>query len=47
MPKQGEMNMSGVAAVIGLLGTAGRLQPPLPAAERFVDLRYLRAAGLQ
>lgn len=47
MPKQGEMNMSGVAAVIGLLGTAGRLQPPLPAAERFVDLRYLHAAGLQ
>ena len=47
MPKQGEMNMSGMAAVIALLGTAGRLQPPLPGAERFVDLRYLHAAGLQ
>jgi hypothetical protein len=47
MPRQGEMNMGGVAAVIGLLGTAGRIQPPLPPAERFVELRYLHAAGLQ
>ena len=47
MPKQGEMNVSGVAAVIALLGSAGRIQPPLPPAERFVDLRYLHAAGLQ
>jgi len=23
------------------------LNPPLPPAERFVDLQYLRAAGLQ
>jgi ABC-type nitrate/sulfonate/bicarbonate transport system substrate-binding protein len=47
MPKQGEIDMGGVAAVLGLLGRAGRLQPPLPPAERFVDLRYLHAAGLQ
>ena len=47
MPKQAEMNMSGVAAVIALLGRAGRIQPPLPPAERFVDLRYLHEAGLQ
>jgi ABC-type nitrate/sulfonate/bicarbonate transport system substrate-binding protein len=47
MPRQGEMNMGGVAAVIGLLGSAGRIQPPLPPAERFVELRYLHAAGLQ
>jgi hypothetical protein len=36
-----------VAAVIALLGAAGRIAPPLPPAERFVDLRYLHAAALQ
>jgi ABC-type nitrate/sulfonate/bicarbonate transport system substrate-binding protein len=47
MPKQGEINMSGMTAVIALLGAAGRVPPPLPPAERFVDLRYLHKAGLQ
>jgi hypothetical protein len=36
-----------LAAVINLLGGTGALKPPLPAAERFVDLQYLKAAGLQ
>ena len=30
-----------------LLGETGDLKAPLPPAERFVDLRYLAAAGLQ
>ena len=47
MPKQGEIDMAGVAKVIELLGRTGELKPPLPAAERFVDLQYLKAAGLQ
>jgi ABC-type nitrate/sulfonate/bicarbonate transport system substrate-binding protein len=47
MPKQGEIDMTGVAAVIALLGRTGELKAPLPAAERFVDLQYLKAAGLQ
>jgi ABC-type nitrate/sulfonate/bicarbonate transport system substrate-binding protein len=47
MPKQGEINISGMAAVIALLGAAGRISAPLPPPERFVDLRYLHAAGLQ
>ena len=47
MPKQGEINMSGMAAVIALLGAAGRISGPLPPPERFVDLRYLHQAGLQ
>jgi hypothetical protein len=29
-----------------LWAEAGELNPPLPAAERFVDLQYLRSAGL-
>jgi ABC-type nitrate/sulfonate/bicarbonate transport system substrate-binding protein len=47
MPRQGEINMSGMAAVIALLGAAGRINGPLPPPERFVDLRYLHQAGLQ
>jgi ABC-type nitrate/sulfonate/bicarbonate transport system substrate-binding protein len=47
MPKQGEIDMAGVAKVIELLGGTGELKAPLPAAERFVDLQYLKAAGLQ
>ena len=47
MPKQGEIDVAGVAKVIELLGRTGELKAPLPAAERFVDLQYLEAAGLQ
>ncbi|HEY6254191.1 MAG TPA: ABC transporter substrate-binding protein [Xanthobacteraceae bacterium] len=47
MPRQGEIGMAGVTAVIELLGRTGELKAPLPAAERFVDLQYLKAAGLQ
>jgi len=47
MPKQGEINMAGLSKVIALLGASGELRGPLPGAERFVDLQYLHAAGLQ
>jgi len=32
---------------ITLMGESGVIKAPLPAAERFVDLQYLRAAGVQ
>lgn len=47
MPSQAEISLPGLAKVIELLGATGALKPPLPAAERFVDLQYLKAAGLQ
>jgi ABC-type nitrate/sulfonate/bicarbonate transport system substrate-binding protein len=47
MPRHGEINMAGVAKVIELLGSTGELKAPLPAADRFVDLQYLKAAGLE
>jgi len=47
MPKQAEISMAGMTKVIELLGESGELKAPLPAAERFVDLQYLRAAGMQ
>jgi ABC-type nitrate/sulfonate/bicarbonate transport system substrate-binding protein len=47
LPKQGEISMTGLAKVIELLGETGELKAPLPTADRFVDLQYLKAAGLQ
>jgi hypothetical protein len=47
MPRQAEIDMAGLNAVIALLGRTGELKAPLPAAERFVDLQYLKAAGLE
>jgi len=29
------------------MAEAGELAPPLPQADRFIDLQYLKAAGLQ
>ena len=47
MPRQAEISMPGMTKVIELLEVSGALKAPLPAAERFVDLQYLQAAGLQ
>jgi ABC-type nitrate/sulfonate/bicarbonate transport system substrate-binding protein len=47
LPKRGEIDLKGLGQVIALMGEAGTLKAPLPAAERFVDLQYLRAAGVE
>jgi ABC-type nitrate/sulfonate/bicarbonate transport system substrate-binding protein len=47
MPKAGELDLKGLAQVIAFMGEAGVLKTPLPDAERFVDRRYLRAAGVE
>jgi ABC-type nitrate/sulfonate/bicarbonate transport system substrate-binding protein len=47
MPKQAEIDLKGLAQVIAFMGEAGTLKAPLPPAERFVDLQYLKAAGMQ
>jgi ABC-type nitrate/sulfonate/bicarbonate transport system substrate-binding protein len=47
LPLRGEINPKGLAAAIAFMGEAGILKAPLPAPERFVDLRYLQAAGVQ
>ena len=46
-PKAGELDLKGLAQVIQFMAEAGELRPPLPAPERFVDLQYLKAAGIQ
>jgi hypothetical protein len=47
LPNQAEINVKGLDQVIAFMGEAGNLKAPLPAAERFVDLQYLQAAGMQ
>ena len=47
LPKQGEIRLSGLTNVITMMGNAGLIKGPLPNAQQFVDLRYLKAAGVQ
>lgn len=47
LPQAGEISIKGMERVIALMGEGGVLKPPLPPAERFIDLRYLQAAGIQ
>jgi len=46
MPREAEIDLKGLAQVIAFMGEGGVIKPPLPAAERFVDLQYLQAAGV-
>ncbi len=46
LPQRGEIDLKGFAQVIAFMGEAGHLKAPLPAPERFVDLQYLRLAGV-
>jgi len=47
LPKQGEINLTGLAQVIAFMGEVGTIKGQLPATERFVDLQYLRLAGIK
>jgi hypothetical protein len=47
VPRQAEIDLKGLAQVIAFMGEGSAIKPPLPQPERFVDLQYLRAAGVQ
>src|SRR6185437_591966 len=47
MPRQAEISMPGMTEVIELLVASGQINGLPPSADRFVDLQYLHAAGLQ
>lgn len=47
VPRQGEIDVKGFAQVIQVMSEAGEIQAPLPSPERFIDLQYLKAAGIQ
>ena len=45
--KAGEIDLKGLAQVIAFMEEAGTIKSPLPPPEHFVDLQYLRAAGIE
>jgi NitT/TauT family transport system substrate-binding protein len=47
LPRQGELDLAAFNRVIGLMAEVGAIPSPAPGAERFVDLQYLKAAGIQ
>ena len=47
MPRRGEINMEGMSSVLALMHEGGELTAPLPEASLFVDLSFLKTAGLQ
>ena len=47
LPKRGEIDLAAFNRVLALMADAGVVPNPAPPAERFVDLRYLKAAGIQ
>ena len=47
VPRQGEISVSGLAQVIAFMAEGGVIGPPLPSPERFIDLQYLKEAGVE
>lgn len=47
LPRRGELDLKAFDRVLALMGEAGVIPTPVAAAERFIDLRYLKAAGIQ
>ena len=47
LPRRGEVDMAAFNRVIKLMAEVGAIPSPAPAAERIVDLQYLRAAEIQ
>ncbi len=47
LPRRGELNLKAFNQVLVLMGEAGVIPTPVPSAERFIDLRYLKTAGVQ
>jgi ABC-type nitrate/sulfonate/bicarbonate transport system substrate-binding protein len=47
LPRQGEVDMASFNRLLHVLQEAGVYDRPLPPAEKFVDLSYAKAAGIQ
>jgi ABC-type nitrate/sulfonate/bicarbonate transport system substrate-binding protein len=47
LPRRGELDMAAFNRVIELMAEVGAIPSPAPPAEKFVDLQYLQAAGIQ
>ena len=46
LPKRAEIDLDGLAQVIAMMGDAGAIKAPLPSPDQFVDMQYLRTAGV-
>lgn len=47
LPRRGELDLQAFDRVLSLMGEAGVIPTPVAPATRFVDLQYLKAAGIQ
>lgn len=47
LPDRGEIDVEGMRQVIAMMAGAGLLKSPLPRAQRFIDLQFLHAAGVE
>jgi ABC-type nitrate/sulfonate/bicarbonate transport system substrate-binding protein len=47
LPKRGELDLAAFDRVLALMGQAGVIPTPVAPAARFIDLQYLKAAGIQ
>ena len=47
LPRRGELDLKAFDRVLVLMGEAGVIPTPVAPATRFVDLQYLRAAGIR
>lgn len=47
LPKRGELDLKAFDRVLKLMGEVGAIPTPVAPADRFIDLRYLKAAGIQ
>ena len=46
LPRRGELSLPAFERVLGLMAEVGAIPKPAPSAERFVDLQYLKEAGI-
>ncbi len=47
LPRKGELDLAAFNRVLALMAEVGAIPAPAPDAEKFVDLQYLKAAGIQ
>jgi ABC-type nitrate/sulfonate/bicarbonate transport system substrate-binding protein len=47
LPRRGELDLAAFDRVLALMGDAGVIPTPVAPASRFVDLQFLKAAGIQ
>jgi hypothetical protein len=47
LPRQGEIDIAAFNRVLTLMGNVGAVPTPVLPAEKFIDLQYLKAAGIE